>query len=210
MNRSHGTLFPTWKYKHCGYQETEYTYIYDVSNYKNTSSIQNSAQIKLFHVCHAGTDREYSYSSTQSQHQWGQHHDPANTQTKSEVCYSKWQFGPQKFGSNTRDILERLSEDILPATDYDYNKNNNSMPIHTREVLNTHGSKVKTHVRCTLYKWARQRIKTTPSGVSRYIKWSTLVYFLPLLEWVTKRTLTCKCLCWRKLPSFLLNSNSEY
>jgi len=53
----------------CCYQETEYSDTYDVSNYKNTSSIQNGAQIKLFHMSHAGTDGEYSYSSTQSQHQ---------------------------------------------------------------------------------------------------------------------------------------------
>jgi hypothetical protein len=65
----------------CCFQETEYTDTYDVSNYKHTGSIQNGAQIKLFHMCHAGKDGEYSYGSTQSQHQWGQYDDPESTKS---------------------------------------------------------------------------------------------------------------------------------
>jgi hypothetical protein len=70
----------------CCYQETEYTDTYDVSDYKNTSSIQNGAQMKLFHMCHACAEGEYSCSSTQSQHQYiSPYHDPESTQTKSHT-----------------------------------------------------------------------------------------------------------------------------
>jgi hypothetical protein len=51
-----------------------YWYIWRIY-YRNKSTIQDSAQIKLFHMSHAAQrNSTATYSSIQSQHQWGQHH----------------------------------------------------------------------------------------------------------------------------------------